>query len=52
MVQITHPNIRTMRVARCRAVAGQVSAILAAGLRASAGAHRLTSEGGTWQAST
>jgi hypothetical protein len=37
MAQITHPNIQTMRAARCRAFAGQVSAILAADCKASAG---------------
>lgn len=30
MAQVTYPNIQTMRVARCRAFTGQVSAILAA----------------------
>jgi hypothetical protein len=48
MVQITHRNIGTMRIARCRAFAGQVSVILAADRKVSTGARRLTSEGETW----
>ncbi len=48
MQQITHRNIGTMRVARCRAFAGQVSVILAADREVSTGARRLTSEGERW----
>lgn len=48
MVQITHRNIGTMRIARCRAFAGQVSVILAADCEVSTGALRLTEEGERW----
>ena len=40
MVQITHRNVGTMRIARCRAFAGQVSVILAADRSAPVAADR------------
>lgn len=48
MSRSTHHSIRMMRVARCRAFAGQVGAILAANRQIRAGARWLTSEGETW----